>query len=59
MRRRADEQMSSSERGVLGFRMSAVHGLRFLRSDRCVCRMELWGPRGDVSEESVVADGMG
>jgi hypothetical protein len=36
-----DEQMSGCQWRVLGFRMSAVHGLRFLRSDRCVCPLEL------------------
>jgi hypothetical protein len=45
--------MSRRERGVLGFRISAVHGLRLLPSGRCVCPVKLTGPRGGWSEGDV------
>jgi hypothetical protein len=44
--------MSGSDRGVLGFRMSVVHELRLLRSERCGYPMELRTPRGDGGEKS-------
>jgi hypothetical protein len=43
--------MTERERGFPAFWISAVHALRFPRSDRCLLKMELWRPGGGWERE--------